>query len=290
MSRYILYTYQFSPISKPSNSLSLIRDKEPLISLAELMQKKQCIFEDLLCESMKFKNKNNSIDYNCKFLYKQDHIIVFRLANNKRQRTEENFHVSKHIHHPSCLIIIDNRHDIQHIAIEQDINAFENVQIVANILTTTFNRYLKSHHLRIEIKKDYQESEFWELIKKYPKGIQMVRFKFSYPNLPRVTECIDEMIKEASKVTNSQETTFEFKSASDDLLTISKENLKIVNLVNASANSGNKITLKAKGYKRQINTGGTFKSFELDDFELNLQSDLLESATDKLVQILNSFK
>lgn len=284
MARYIVYTYQFSPISVHQDSLFETSKQ----SLTDIMSQKQDIFGKIFNSDLKFKSKN--VEYSHKILYNQDNFIVFRLANKKHQSLEEDFSIKKVSYSPSCLVIIDNRKNVQHIAIEEDIVAFQDTNTVANILTQTFSNYLKPHRLRIEIQKEFQQSEFWNLVSQYPKGISMVRFTFSYPNLPRVSSSIDNMISEASRDTNSQQTVFEFNAAPNCLLTLEKKNRRLSKLTKAAADSGNVITIRAKGCRRHIQTGHTSKSFEIDNLELLLDNDLLETATNKIIQALNRIK
>lgn len=284
MARYIVYTYQFSPIV--SKQKKLFDDSTK--SLTEILSKKQETFGNLFNSELHFRGK--SMEYSHRILYNQDNIIVFRLANNKCQSLEKNFSIQKHQYSPSCLVIIDNRKNVQHIAIEEDVVAFQDTNTVVNILKQTFSTYLNQHRLNIEIQKEFQESEFWDLVRQHPKGINMVRFTFSYPNLPRVSSSIDKMISETSKMTNSQQTVFEFNSAPENQLTLEKRNRKLAGLAKASADSGNVITIKAKGCRRHIQTGHTSKSLEIDNLEILLQGDLIENATTKLIKELNKIK
>lgn len=285
MSRYIIYTYQFSPIA--SVDASLFGDKP--ITVTEAMEKKQEFLNEFFTSYRPFKTKRN--EYSQKILFQEGGFIAFRIANEKLQSLEEDFKVEKRVNHPSCVVIIDNRKDIQRIAIEDCHNAFSDTNTVAHILTSTFNAFLKQYRLTITIQKEYEKGEFWDIIDRYPKGMSMVRFHFSYPNLPRVSESIDEMIKKASEVTNSKQTTFEFKTPNDEQLVISRNNQQIEALVQASADSGNIVTFKAKGIHRYIFTGDTFKSFEVDDIEASLSADdLLETPLEKLAKLFNPYK
>lgn len=284
MARYIVYTYQFSPIVTKQRNLF---ENNPQ-SLAEIMSQKQEIFGNIFNGELHFVGKNT--EYSHRVLYNQDNIIVFRLANRKYQSLEEDFSIIKHQYSPSCLVIIDNRKNVQHIAIEEDLKAFQDTETVKNILIHTFSQYLRANRLRIEIQREFQDSEFWNLIRQYPNGMSMVRFTFSYPNLPRVSSSIDNMISEASRVTNSQQTVFELNAAPNNQLTLEKRNRKLSGLAKASADSGNIITLKAKGYRRHIQTGHTSKSLEIENLEILLQGDLIETATTKLIKELNKIK
>ena len=62
-------------------------------------------------------------------------------------------------------------------------------------------------------------------------------------------------------------------------------------MVDASANSGNAITLKVRGLRGYIKTGKTTKRFEIDNLEAQMQSDgLFQSWFEKIVELLNAAK
>ena len=83
MARYIVYTYQFSPIVSKQKKLF---DDSPQ-SLTEILSKKQETFGNLFNGELHFRGK--SMEYSHRILYNQDNIIVFRLANNKCQSLEK---------------------------------------------------------------------------------------------------------------------------------------------------------------------------------------------------------
>lgn len=57
-----------------------------------------------------------------------------------------------------------------------------------------------------------------------------------------------------------------------------ESNTQLKGLVEASAKSGNKITIKARGIRKFIRIGETTKSFEIDDLETKIQSpDLFQN-------------
>lgn len=188
-------------------------------------------------------------------------------------------------------MFILNRQDVQHIAIEDDPTAFSTTDVVRNIMEYSLKKALKTYGLTISIKKEYQKTEFWQLLEQYPKGVSMVRFHFSYPNLPRVSESINALISNQSKITNSKSTTFELKSSDSEQLSLSNDNEELNGLVNASADSGNVITLKVKGLRRYVKTGETTKKIEIDDLEVQMQSDnLFQNRFEKIVELLNAAK
>lgn len=286
MSRYIIYTYQFEPITSIQKTLFPATN---ILPIKDRMEQKQNIFETFFDETKNPWYRGKKDKYESQTLHHEDHFIVFRLANNTYQRIEESFHISKLPHHPSCIVIIDNRQDIQHIAIEENSNAFRDTNVVAQILYYTYNDFLRKYGLHITINRDFQESEFWYLVKQYPH-ITMVRFQFSYPNLPRTLSSVNKLLATSSAAANSKTTKFEFNSAPSEHLTLDPTNDFLKTLAKTAADSGQEIIIKAKGIRHQIHTGTTFKSIEIDDINVLIQDNLLEHPTVKLATKFNSIK
>lgn len=286
MASYLLYTYQFAPLMDESINLF-----HPEPNITTRMDKKQEYLHEILSDSnLTFRSARDGV-FEHQIRYNSNGIIILKLANNKQLSLEENFKKKKHNYSPSCFIIIDNRKDIQHIAIEDDSTAFSTTDVVRNIIEYSLRKALKSFGLTISIKKEYQKTEFWQLIEQYPKGVSMVRFHFSYPNLPRVSKSINTLISNQSKITNSKETTFELKSSDTEKLSLSDDNEQLNGLIDASAKSGNIITLKMKGYRKHIQTGETTKKLEIEDLEVQMQDDdLFQTKFEKIVELLNAEK
>lgn len=286
MSKYILYTYQFSPLQ--SQSTTLFRDTpQELFTPEQLMSQKQELFESFFTDTPIFKKGNQT--YGHKIIAHQDHIIVFRIANNKRLLLEEEFHKQEYQYTPSCIVIVDNRKDVQRIAIEEDKVAFSDTDTAKRILLYSFARYLHKKGLDISILRDYDRSEFWDIIHKHENDIEMVRFHFTYPNLPHVSQTITDIVKSTSKSTNSKQSSLELKASKGESLKIEECNQDISELVDHSAESGDTIIIKARKIRGHIKTGTTTKSFEYDDLEVKLSGDLFSSGFDTLLDMLNKF-
>lgn len=288
MSKYILYTYQFSPLQKKTESNMFESNKE-VLTQDELMVQKQDIFGAFFRETFTplFKKQNKQFDH--KIILNENNVIVFRLANNKKLYLEESFHKQEYRYSPSCLIIIDNRKDVQRIAIEEDKVAFSDTNAVKQILLFSFKRYLNNKGLDITIQRDYEQVEFWNIIHTYKQKIEMVRFHFSYPNLPCVNKSIKEVIATTNRATNSKQSSFELKAADGEHLEINEENQEIADMAAYSAECGDIITIKAKGIRAYLKTGTTTKGFECDNLEASLSGDLFNSGFEALIEKLNKF-
>lgn len=287
MASYIIYTYQFSPIVRKEKDLF----ETSQIDVEDLMNKKQDLFENILKDNDIVFSSQQGKPYQHKILFHQSNIIVLKLANHRYTNLEINFLNKKQEYEPSCLIIIDNRHDIQHIAIEDDSSSFNSTEMVKSILEFSFRRQLKQHRLTIDIKRDFQVKEFWDIVSQHHDRITMVRFHFAYPNLPRVSKSIKKMISEQSRKVGSKETTLEFKTGSSEQLVVEKSNRTIGNLAKASAESGHNIVLKIRGISSMIKVGDSVKRISFDNLEACLsEKDLFGKGFQLLIEKLNSIK
>ena len=283
MSKYRVYTYQFVPLQHFQASLF---GEENLQTSEQAMMHKQEIFSNLLEKddlTFSFKNKI----YGHKILLNSMGITVFRIANNKIATFEKEFQKRRIEYSPSCIVIIDNRENMQYIAIEEDVIAFYDTEQVSKILQSTFNKQLKNYGLKLNIQKTYQKTEFWNIVNKYKDKVELVRFHFSYPNLPRVNKTIKEIIASASKSTNSKQSSFELKSASGESLFLDQSNQELNDLANYAADSGDEIEIKTKGIRSFLKTGSTSVSIEINDLEATISKDIFQNGIEKLIEQLN---
>lgn len=283
MSKYRVYTYQFVPLQHFQASLFC---EENLQTSEQAMMHKQEIFSNLLeNDDLTFSFKNKI--YGHKILLNSMGITVFRIANNKIATFEKEFQKRRIEYTPSCIVIIDNRENMQYIAIEEDVIAFYDTEQVSKILQSTFNKQLKNYGLKLNIQKTYQKTEFWNIVNKYKDKVELVRFHFSYPNLPRVNKTIKEIIASASKSTNSKQSSFELKSASGESLFLDQSNQELNDLANYAADSGDEIEIKTKGIRSFLKTGSTSVSIEINDLEATISKDIFQNGIEKLIEQLN---
>lgn len=280
MDTYIVFTYQFSPIIKDSPSLFEKDDVDPMAS----MQRKNYLFQEILDDDSLLISYRNS-HYRRRILFSKEGIVVFRLANNKYLRIEEDFQSNRIQNYPSIKIIVDNRDDKQRILIEHRIGAFYDEKFVARILQNSFRQKLLPHHLNITINREFQESEFWDIVSGCEKGIEKIRFSFPYPNLSRVRDKMKELVSEINGDTNSKDTKLELNSVPGEVLSVKKESAALSGLVEASAGSGQGIVIKAKGVKYQQVVGETKKTLAIDEFEGGFPEMIIERLIDKLDSI-----
>lgn len=285
MSKYILYRYQFSPIQ--SNVQSMFPVEAENMSDEELMQRKQVLFASLFDENVELKFKKGNKLYNHKMLFCQGGFFVFKIANDKSVNLEENFTKCKHEYSPSCNVIIDNRKDVQIIAVEEKKNVFKSTDVVSSILQDTFSKYLQSYRLSIAVRRIYDETDFWTIVADNRDSIEKVRFRFSYPNLPTLNKNVKEAIAEVAKSTASGNSEFMLEAQKGYSLNVSEEDSNLSSLVQMSADGGEEIKIKIKKLAAWQKVGDSSKSIEIEDLDATLSNGLFEKALDKLSECFN---
>ena len=102
MAYFIIYTYQFSPVS----NLQTAFDRE-VIPLRERIEKKQEYLNSFFNKDSdnKFKFKNRQFKH--KLLFNEGGVIIFKIANQKNTSFEEDFQKKQLTVSPSCFVIID---------------------------------------------------------------------------------------------------------------------------------------------------------------------------------------
>jgi len=231
------------------------------------MAKKNEIFGEILKGEIIFTYKGRQLNFLKHDLGKNKYYL--RLANVRKTKLEKNFKSQYFDNEPSCNIFIWNDPKEQKILIESDKTSFNDSQVVAKILQKAFTPPLNSEDLQIDIRKEIQETEFWDLVKKYEGKIKEIEFNLIYPNLPAAHKNISDELKEASKMLKADESSIAFTAKDGGHLENVNEQNKYLNDLNSTASiQGAPITIKVKDYKSKIKTGKTTKSLEISDTEI----------------------
>lgn len=195
MTKFIIYTYQFSPL------LTIFDTVEESTAA---MQRKNEIFEELFTDfkSLRITQGEGA----AKRVYPLEGVnnkqfILFHIGDPKKvplhKIVDGKFVDTSDTTSPHCMVLIDNRKDVQRIYIEKKMSAFRGkTDRVAKILQENFNILLTEKHLRMDIGNEYREQVFWSFISLHEKDIRSIEFFLPYPNLPRVSDNVAEVLKE----------------------------------------------------------------------------------------------
>lgn len=292
MAKFIVYTYQFGPIVPEKQTLPF--EPETPIDTDALMARKGEIFEQIFADFKRvriFEGKESDPKMLPIEGVNNKRLILFHLGDPKRIplvtiSEEGKFVNSSAPSAPHCLIIIDNRKDVQRIYIEKKQAAFNaNTDRIAKALERSFNCQLRKEHLYMKINHEYSSTAFWDFIKSHECGIKSLIFQIPYPNLPRVSDYI-KVLKDLNKSLKC-ETILKLDAAKEGILSgVTRENPHINGLVEASAQSGATISVKGAGDKNYTLCGkkdrkcveldNSFSGLTQEDFSNNLFNDSYE--------------
>lgn len=287
MATFKFYNFSFVLVKNPIQT-SLFEDI-PTTSQEQNWQHKQ----DLLSQILHNENLQFALGekyYRHQFLSLQDEIYLLQIANNAKIRREVNFRIQKEEHFPSCHIIIDNRKDVQNIAIQELRSSFSNTNTIARILENTINQYLRPYRLKLSIHPKYSEIEFWGFVREHAKEIRMVRFHFLQPNLPDYTDALGKVLGMSAQEINGA-LTAQFDADKEQVLTIDEKNELQREWARLGGESGLPIEAQLVGSNRYHKIGkGTYIVQELSDNTLDIeQGDDKEQTNEKKQEALVAF-
>lgn len=299
MAKFIVYTYQFGPIVPDKQMLPF--EPETPIDADALMARKGEIFEQIFADFKRvriFEGKESEPKMLPIEGVNNKQFILFHLGDPKQIDLEEISEEGKFVHSsapsaPHCLIIIDNRKDVQRIYIEKKRAAFNaNTDSIAKILERSFNCQLRKEHLYMKINHEYSSTAFWKFIQSRPHGIKSIIFKIPYPNLGRISDT-RRLLAEVNRSVNS-DATLKLEAAKRGILSgVTPDNPYISGLVEASAQSGAIISVKGAGDKGYTKCGEKeHKNMDLPERISNLTQEdfsngnLFNDTSDALASLL----
>ena len=139
--------------------------------------------------------------------------------------------------------------------------------------------------MTIDVRRIYDETDFWTIVAGNPNSIEKVRFRFAYPNLPALNKNVKEALAEVSKSTASGNSELTLEAQKGASLNISKDDANLSSLVQMSADGGEEVKIKIKKMTAWQKVGETSKSIEIEDLETSLSGELFDKPLDKLAGI-----
>jgi len=289
MALFVIYNYQFSPIMNKGDD-ELFPDFYD-VDVNESIQHKHEIFEEFFDMEDLNRLQIDHEDFNVKMVSKRDHFIVFRIANNKKIRLERDFEDFDTESHPSCYVLLDNRDNTQVIAVQKCRYAFYSTKTVVKILMQALNGFLAKKRLRVNIGQKFSTHEFWNFVEQHDEGIKKVEFYFGYPNMPVVTDLVENIL-ELGRRTNSDPSVM-LKGQNKEPLILSKEETFLINSLRACAATGRPIYITPMNKQNKVKIGTKEPIIlELNDQVLEglKKEDLFDSHHSRLVEFMNHIK
>jgi hypothetical protein len=279
---YDVFRYQLIP--KTTKQLELFGEQ---ISIDELKARKNEYFHQSLLNIRNFISARGNILLH-KIYLDQNDITVFKIGPEKTVTIQDREFEQMTIETVEDVrVIVDNKPDIQKIAISQNYNAFETSFVVANILETNLNKVLDEYGIEISINPILKKEDFWKLIHRYEHKITSLRFEIIKPNISNISGSLGEQFKDLINATNSLKTTVELKAPQGRVLeNIDEDNKPLMEIADYAAKGGaSDIKIKIKNVNKVIRTNSTIEKVQISDVEVSGNADDVAKFYN---QILNS--
>ncbi|MBU2764688.1 hypothetical protein HAP94_00400, partial [Acidithiobacillus ferrivorans] len=125
---------------------------------------------------------------------------------------------------PHVIAIINNKPDVQIIAVSRNIRAFSSGAVVAKILQENLGRILQRYLLSFQVDALFEKSEFWHLVEEYKNRIISVNFELISPNMANISKGLELDLARLNADTNSHRTDLRLNSLEGSALEINQRN------------------------------------------------------------------
>jgi hypothetical protein len=234
-------------------------------SVGEIKAVKNDIFKNLINNKyFQFQSGNSKIV--SQLVFTKGDVSFFKIGVIRQRRILRKDSTKERIaDYQNILIAINNNPGIQKIAIQNNVNAFKNSDVVIDIIRNSIDKELKKHSLSFHVEAIFNKNEFWNIVSKYQEKITQVAFNLISPNLPDLSRNLQVDLKQIYEGTNAHTTTIELNSAEGSHLKIDPESPIINSLVDYSSGGGGNITITVEGLHKKIHLSQSKEEFSVDD-------------------------
>ena len=207
MKDFLLYSYQCNPEHvevDPKKTLLSEYEKEQNKLADENMTRHQELFQKFFEGEDEINRKvgdlvffqHNGGYYAAKIMMNQGGIIMLRLRKDRTHEYEVDYKMLKQKEQPSCMIIIDNRHEQQRVLIERAKDVFAPATI-ARMMEMTVGKWLtQKYRVGMRIRLVYKKDLFWNVIQEFNHCVKKLEFDFPYPNMARPMNKLGASLKQ----------------------------------------------------------------------------------------------
>ena len=204
---FILYSYQCNPEHieiDPKKSFLTEYDIKENKRADENMARHQALFQAFFEGKDELNRKvgdqvffqHNGGYYAAKIMMNQGGVIMLRLQKDRTHEFEKGFKLLKQTEQPSCMIIIDNRHEQQRILIERTKDVFA-PSTIARMMEQTIGKWLtQNYRVGMKMRLVYKKDQFWNVIESFGYRVKKLVFDFPYPNMARPMDKLATSLKQ----------------------------------------------------------------------------------------------
>lgn len=288
MATFAIYTYQFERIVRSAHRQLEIESFPSLGCTDEEWEKRLETFReffktDMPIEERTFLIGRSTFVFDTIFVEGNTAIMKFgRLSKRSVTDVKLNNHIIED--YPWCYVVWDNRNGIQRMLIEQKTTAWPNrpqnagTRNVAKALKCILDNWLSSKkgmHFSYGDGPVFKSDDFWDYVKRYPKGFSRVHFSLPPLNLGRLASLGDNFISIRQETGGGIDT--DLKAPKGGVLNLAPENPQTKSLVDLHSACGKEIKAYPKDGHTMIRISGD-----------NLDNDVAVEIPDALIPILAS--
>ncbi|HEV7380003.1 MAG TPA: hypothetical protein VGN64_09435 [Dyadobacter sp.] len=236
----------------------------------ELKARKNNYFHDQLLNVKNFISAHGNTLLH-KIMVDVNDITVFKIGPERKITLQDRDFERKTVETVADVtVVIDNRPDIQKIAINHNKQAFQSSFVVVNVLAENLNKLLDEFGIEITIAPILVKEDFWKLMKTYEHKITSLRFEIIKPNISNISSSLGDQFKELVDITNSMKTIVELKAPEGRVLeNINEKNEPLMEIADYATKGGaSDIKLKIKNVVKPVRINSTIEKVTLTDIEI----------------------
>lgn len=261
MAVYELFRFQLLPASQHQQELFVF---EVPLSAEQIRQRKNEFLGEVLTDLPKFRHRGLQIRH--KLVRVEDGWYVFKVGALKSvDRDTEEFRKEKVESWPNVTVFVQNTADTQVIAISRNQRAFSATSTVARLFLRAIAPDLRHFGLTIQIREQFEDTQFWSVIAENEGRISRVRFEMVAPNMANISRALRIDLRQLNRDSNCEQANVELHAPSGGTLEVSPENELIDGCVEYSSLGGGDIAIKIRGLKKEIRTSSSVKTIEIDE-------------------------
>ena len=242
-----LYRYQLLPVTRHAQQ-NLFHD----IKSVEDIEKNKNHFVGEILENFP-KILHRAYDLNQKKIFYENDVLCLKVAVQKSlERNNVNFRREKIEDWPNITILINNKQNIQMIAVSKNEKAFSSSGTVIKSIQTLINNRLKDYQLQMHTEAMFDKKEFWSIVTSNQTRLKSIKFELISPNLANISSKLKLDLKQLNKDTNSHKTNLEFNSPIGATLEVNQGNVMINSLLDYAAEGGGDISFVVRHSKYSV--------------------------------------
>lgn len=299
MAKFAIYQYMFGRITQPIE-LPLFENYDE-VDVKESWKHKQKLFQDVLNENLEFRDEKGAL-YLCEIIKvpNQPEITLLRIGNNSSIELEKDLGKKRVKQNPCSLVIIDNRENLQRIAIEErKTNGAFSVYKLSGIIERAFKKLMKVHRLTFDLVPKKYSKAVWKILDANNGKICEMEMSFLHPNLPDISKMFDVMdgIYTTSVEFNCNPSLF-LRALPGQTLNIDLSSIRLKSLISVCAATGQPIKIKTTDNKTfECFTRTTSRDIVLETLEIKRQelNEIAHVSKDsnvfaKIIMFVNNIK